>query len=111
MGTITITTLGFAATPASAPAQWPSGVVYPGAVAPNGSRQVIISDADFVRILTWAAATQVPQNQGPPLGSPTVQTMAQILVSSVQHLYDGWTQAVVNYFQTPAVPGTPPTYG
>jgi len=110
MGTVTITTAGFAATPASAPAQWPPGVVYPGAVAPNGTRVVNMSDADMVRILTWSAAARIPQYQGPPVGQPTVETMAQILVASVQHLLDGWNQAIINYFTTPAVPGTPPTY-
>jgi hypothetical protein len=69
-----------------------------------------MSDADFLRILTWAAAAQIPQMQGPPAGSPTVETLAQILVATVKHVTDGWTQAITNYFATPAVPGTPPTY-
>lgn len=100
MGTITITAAGFAATPASAPAGWPSGITYPGAVAPNGSRQATITDAEMLQLITWVAATQIT------ITNPTV---AQILVAWVQTFFNGTKAAIQNYFTIPA--SVPPPIG
>lgn len=101
MGTVTITAAGFSATPAAAPANWPAGVAWPGAGSPNGSKAYTISDADWVRILTWAAATQ---SVGP------TPTLGQILLAWVAIWATGTIQAVQQHFTAPATLGTPPTF-
>lgn len=104
MGTFSVTASGFAALPAGAPANWPAGVVWPGGGNPNGSRSVTISDADWVKLLTWAAATYVAQNAGPN-NTPTVITAPQVLVTLPNSWFQGLKDAVQRYFTgTPSIP-------
>lgn len=104
MGTITITSSGFAAMPSTAPTGWPVGVTYPGSVAPNGSRSATITDAEMIQLITWAAATQIPQGTA---SSPTSATIAQILVGWVLTFFNGTKAAIQSYFTTPTVPPPP----
>lgn len=97
MGTITITSAGFAALPASAPANWPAGITYPGSIAPNGSRQAILTDAEMVQLVTWAAASFSPNS------TPTI---TQILVGWVGSFFQATKDSVQRYFTGP--PTIPP---
>lgn len=104
MGTITVTSAGFAALPATAPAGWPSTLVWPGAIAPNGSKQATITDAEMLQLFTWAA-TQFPLPVRPPSNTPpppVAVTVAQILVAWVGTLFQGTVLAIQNYFAVPA---------
>lgn len=101
MGTITISSSGFAALPATAPAGWPVGIVYPGAVAPNGARSATLTDAEMVMLVTWAAAELTTQGSS---SAPATVTVAQILVNWVGSFFNGTKGAVQRYFTQPAVP-------
>lgn len=101
MGTITITSAGFTATPATTPPLWPVGVTYPASVAPNGSRSATLTDTEMLDLITWAAASQIPQGTAT---NPTTPTITQILVAWVGTFFNGTKAAVQNYFTTPAVP-------
>lgn len=102
-GSITVTASGFAALPATAPANWPAGVTWPGGQLPNGSRAALnVPDADMIALITWAAATQIAQ--GTP-AAPTTVTAGQILVAFVLNWFSGLKNAVAQYFTTlPVVP-------
>lgn len=102
MGTVTVTAASFSTLPAVAPANWPTGVTWPGAVSPNGSKTYTISDADWVRILTWTAA-----NNAPTLG-PT-PAIGALIIAGFQVWVNGVIQAVSQFFTVPAVVGTPPS--
>lgn len=106
MGTVTVTAASFSTLPAAAPANWPAGVTYPGAVSPNGSKVYTISDADWVRIVTWTAANQMPQGTAQ---APTTPAIGAIILAGFQVWVNGVIQAVSNFFTIPATPGTPPT--
>jgi hypothetical protein len=101
MGTVTVTAAGFTTLPVAAPSQWPAGVAWPGAVSPNGSKVYTISDADWLRIITWTAASQPGIGASPAIG--------QIILAGFQVWVNGVVQAVTQFFTVPAVPGTPPT--
>ncbi len=105
MGTVTITASGFAALPATAPAGWPPGVAYPGAVVPNGSRSTTLTDADWIQVICWSAATFEAQNAGTN-GAPTVVGIGKILTDWIGNWFIGTKQAVQQYFTTP--PSVPP---
>jgi hypothetical protein len=87
MGTLTIVSAGFANLPATAPSNWPPNIVYPAGGSTNGTKVYTWNDADWLRTITWAAATQY----APPIGStpPYSPTAAQILLAYVQ----GWINA------------------
>jgi hypothetical protein len=55
MGTMTITSNGFAVLPAQAPKNWPSNLTWPGGGSINASKAFTISDADAQQILSWLA--------------------------------------------------------
>lgn len=96
MGTITISSSGFAAMPATAPSNWPAGLVYPGAVAPNGSRSATLTDAEMLQLITWAAATKINQ--------PASPTVAQILSAWVGDLFASTRAAIQNWGTTQSAP-------
>lgn len=104
MGTVTITTAGFTALPASPPANWPSYVTYPGAVTTNGTHAYTLSDADWVRLITWTAASQFSSGVG---GAPATPSALQILLAWVQVWWKGTQQAEQQY-GTPAPVPPPP---
>lgn len=102
-GTVTVTTAGFANLPATPPANWPAGVTYPGAVSTNGTHAYTISDADWVRLITWTAASQF---HATPAG-PATPTALQILLAWVQIWWTGTQQSEAIFSTTPAVPPPP----
>jgi hypothetical protein len=107
-GTLTVTTAGFAALPATAPAGWPTNLKWPGGGAVNGTKSYTISDADYQQMLVWAAnannAQIVAQLTPPP---PYTVTGLQVLVSLVQNWVNGMIAAVQVQFTTPAQPPPP----
>lgn len=105
-GTLVITASGFSNLPATAPAGWPATVTWPGSQVPNGSKTYTISDADWIKIITWTAASQASV-QG-TAAVPSTPTAGAILLAWVQIWASGTISAVSQYFTTPAVPGTPP---
>ena len=113
-GTLTVTTAGFANTPATAPSGWPSNLKWPNGQTINGTKTYTISDADYQLMLTWAANAnnaQIIAAAGPPTGTPPVYTVTglNILLSLVQNWVNGMIQAVSVQFTTPAQPPPPIT--
>jgi len=112
-GTLTVTTAGFAALPATAPAGWPTNLKWPGGGAVNGSKSYTISDADYQQMLVWAAnannAQVVAAVCPAPCTTPPPYTVTglQVLVSLVQNWVNGMIQAVSVQFTTPAQPPPP----
>jgi hypothetical protein len=111
-GTLTVTTAGFANTPATAPSGWPSNLKYPANQTVNGTKTYTITDTDYQLMLTWAANAnnaQIIAAAGPPTGTPPVYTVTglNILLSLVQNWVNGMIQAVSVQFTTPAQPPPP----
>ncbi len=108
MGAITITSSGFSALPVSAPSNWPADLVWPAGGAPNGSRQVTISDTDFISLLTWIATAENAAlvALSTATAAPYTITAGQVLVSWPNNWLRG-TKIAVQQFQTTA-PVVPP---
>jgi hypothetical protein len=112
-GTLTVSTAGFANTPATAPSGWPSNLKYPGGQTVNGTKTYTISDADYQLMLTWAAnannAQVVAAVCPAPCTTPPPYTVTglQVLVSLVQNWVNGMISAVSVQFTTPAQPPPP----
>jgi hypothetical protein len=107
-GTLTVTTAGFAALPATAPSGWPSNLKWPGGGAVNGTKSYTINDTDYQLMLVWAANAnnaQIIAQLTPP--APYTVTGLQVLVSLVQNWVNGMIQAVSVQFTTPAQPPPP----
>ena len=107
MGTITITSAGFGPLPVATPANWPVGLVWfgNGVIAPNGTRQATITDAEMLQLITWAAADTVPN--GTQL-NPATTTIAQVLVGWISALFSLTKTKIQQHFTTPAVPASSP---
>jgi len=102
MGTFTITASGFSNLPASAPAGWPAGLVWPGAVAPNGTKSWTVSDADWVNVVVWSANRNFV-DLGGSLTSPGTPTIGQIMLDFVTVFVSAIKDAVQHQFTTPPV--------
>src|SRR6516225_8573995 len=99
MGTLTVTTAGFANTAATAPPDWPANLVYPANAVVNGTKAYTISDADYGKMLSWAANvnnSEIIAAAPPPTGIPPVYSVTglQVLLSLVQNWVNGMIQAV-----------------
>lgn len=106
MGTVTVTTAGFSNLPATAPAGWPSYVVYPANAAMNGSHSYTVNDADWLRLIQWTAASQF--QSGTP-SAPATPSALQILLAWVQILWGTTQMSEQQYSKTPPV--VPPPIG
>ena len=107
MGTLTVSTSGFANTAATAPADWPSNLTYPANAVVNGTKAYTITDADYGKMLSWAANAnnaQIIAAAPPPTGTPPVYSVTglQILLSLVQNWVNGMIQAVQVHNTVPA---------
>jgi len=112
MGTLQITAAGFANLPATAPSLWPSNLTYPTSGATNGSKTYTISDADWIRLVTWAANANNLQlvngsSNPPPAPPPHTVTGVQVLLSLVQNWINGMIGAEQQFGTTPPQPPTP----
>jgi hypothetical protein len=104
MGTVTITSSGFSALPASAPLHWPPNLTWPVGLAVNGTKSYTISDTDMLAMLSWIATTYNTTLVGASTPPVTV-TAAQLLLAWL----NGWMQAVTNAVQQQqTVPASPP---
>lgn len=109
MGTFTITATGFSTLPATPPASWPAGLVWPGAVSPNGTKSWTVSDADWISVVVWSANRNFSALGG-NLTVPGTPTIGQILISFAQIFVDGIKNAVSQFFTVPAAPPPPPAF-
>lgn len=109
MGTFTISASGFASLPAAPPVGWPAGLVWPGAVAPNGTKSWTVSDADWVKVVTWSANINFA-DLGGDVGTPGTPTIGQILIAFAQIFVNGVKTAVVQQFTPPPVVPPPPDF-
>jgi hypothetical protein len=103
MGTVTITAAGFANLPGSAPTTWPADVTYPSSGNTNGTKVYTITDADWQKLINWAADSQFTGT----VASPAAPTAQQILLAWVNIWANGTIGAVKQYFTIPAQPPTP----
>jgi len=108
MGTLTISGAGFATLGATPPANWPANVTFPANGNPNGTKTYTVSDADWLRLLTWMATNQQPQIENvlglsPPITFPLTPTAAQILLAWLQIWINGTKNAVQSFETPPAV--------
>jgi hypothetical protein len=103
MGTVTITAAGFATLPVSAPATWPATVTYPSGGITNGTKVYTITDADWQKLINWAADSQFTGT----VAAPATPTAQQILLAWVNIWANGSIGAVKQYFTTPATPPAP----
>jgi len=55
VGTLTLTTAGFAALPAQVPKYWPTNLVWPNGGNLNASKTYTISDSDMQQMMSWMA--------------------------------------------------------
>jgi hypothetical protein len=114
MGTLTITAANFAALPATAPSDWPANLTWPGGTTVNGSKAYTISDADWVKLMAWAANAnnaQIVAALNPPAGTPPPYTVSgvQVLLSLVQNWIQGMIQAQQVHATIPAQQPPPVT--
>jgi hypothetical protein len=76
MGTMAITSSGFAPLPAQPPKNWPPNLVWPAGGAFNATKNYTISDADAQQIFSWIATAYNKQLVGsgtPPVTKPATQ--------------------------------------
>ncbi|HEX4500631.1 MAG TPA: hypothetical protein VH187_05575 [Scandinavium sp.] len=104
MGTVTVTSSGFAALPSTAPTHWSANITWPAGGSINGTKSFTISDADIQQMMSWIAQTYnaVLVGNSPP---PVTVLAVQIFVA----WFDGFmrtTTAGVQQQQTlpPQVP-------
>jgi hypothetical protein len=101
MGTMAITSTGFAPLPAQAPKNWPSNMTWPAGGSINGTKNYTISDADAQQILSWIATTYNAQLVGtnPP---PVIVPALQIFVAWLNGFMNATTNSVQQQQYVPA---------
>jgi hypothetical protein len=108
MGTMAITSSGFANLPPQAPVNWPSNIVWPGGGTINGTKNFSISDADAQQILSWIAtnynAELIADKTPPP---PWIIPALQIYVAWFNGFMAATTDAVQRQQYVPAAPPPP----
>lgn len=108
MGTMSITSSGFAALPATAPKNWPANIVWPSGGTINGNKTYTISDADAQQIMSWIAETyNAALIAGKPQPPPFTVPALQIYVAWLNGFMDATTDAVQRQQYTPAAPPPP----
>jgi hypothetical protein len=108
MGTLAITSSGFAAMPGTAPPGWPANIVWPAGGSINGTKTFTISDADAQQMLAWIAWRYNAQLTGDalPTAPPVSISAIQIFLVWLNGWMDATTDATQHY-HTPA-PVVPP---
>jgi hypothetical protein len=108
VGTMSITSSGFANLPAQAPINWPSNIAWPGGGNINGTKNYTISDADAQQILSWIATTyntKLIEGKTPP--PPFTVPALQIYVAWLDGFMAATTDSVQRQQYVPAVPPPP----
>ena len=103
MGTVTITSAGFAALPATAPSPWPTNLVWPASGSVNGSKAYTISDADIQQMLSWIAKEYNASLVGTSPPPVTVAAVGYFLA-----WLQGFMQNTTHLVQTHMTPGPAP---
>jgi|SRR5215831_12681763 len=93
MGTMAITSSGFAALPANPPVNWPANIVWPSGGTINGTKNYTISDADAQQLMSWIAETYnntliAGKNPPPPFTVPALQIFVAWLNGFMQATTD-----------------------
>jgi len=110
MGTMTITSTGFANLPAQAPNNWPSNITWPANGSINGTKNYTISDTDAQQILSWIAETYNAKLIAGKLGQPPFTINAlQMFVEWLNGFMNATTDSVQRQQYVPAVPPPPIT--
>jgi hypothetical protein len=105
MGTMAITSSGFATLPAQVPKNWPTNITWPAGGSINGTKNYTITDADAQQILSWIAETynaQLVGNNPPPVTVPALQ----IFVAWLNGFMNATTNSVQQHNTDP--PAVPP---
>ena len=103
MGTMVITSSGFANLPAQAPKNWPANIVWPGGGNINGTKNYTISDADAQQILSWIAETyNATLIAGKPEPPPFTVAALQIYVAWLNGFMAATADSVQRQQHTPA---------
>jgi hypothetical protein len=108
MGTMAITSSGFAALPAQPPINWPANLVWPAGGSINGTKNYTISDTDAQQILAWVAETyNATLISGKPPPPPFSISALQIFVTWLNGFMTATTDSVQRQQYIPAVPPPP----
>jgi hypothetical protein len=108
MGTMAITSSGFANLPAQPPTNWPDNITWPGGGNINGTKTYTISDADAQQILSWIATTYnqtLIEGKAPP--PPFTVPALQIYVAWLNGFMAATTDSVQRQQYVPAAPPPP----
>jgi len=102
MGTLAITSSGFAPLPAGAPAGWPPELTYPAGGSFNGTKNYTFTDADAQQMLAWIAGTYKAQLMGanPP---PVSVSAIAVFVAWLNGFMTASTNSTQQYHTTPPV--------
>jgi len=76
MGTMAITSSGFAPLPSTPPKNWPTNLVWPAGGSFNATKNYTISDTDAQQIFAWIATNynaELVAGATPPVTKPATQ--------------------------------------
>jgi hypothetical protein len=108
MGTMTITSTGFANLPAQAPNNWPGNINWPANGSINGTKNYTITDADAQQILAWIAETyNASLVAGKPGNPPFTINALQMFVEWLNGFMKATTDSVQRQQYVPAAPPPP----
>ena len=107
MGTVTITSAGYAALGGAAPDNWPGNLVWPPTGSINGTKVFTISDADAQQMLAWIAANynaEIVAGSPPPgtPGDPVTAPAIGIILAWLKGFMNATTDAVQRHHMTEA---------
>ena len=96
MGTVTVTSAGFAALPGTTPKNWPTNLVWPAGGSVNGTKPFTISDGDIQQMLSWIATNYNSTLVGTGTPPVTVTAIAYFL-AWLQGFMNATTDAVQHH--------------
>jgi hypothetical protein len=101
MGTMAITSSGFAVLPGSPPKNWPSNLVWPAGASFNATKNFTISDTDAQQIFSWIATNYNSTLVGTST-PPVTQPATAYFLAWLQGFMNATTDSVQKQQQTPA---------
>ena len=108
MGTMAITSSGFANLPAQVPKNWPANIKWPSGGNINGTKNYTISDADAQQILAWIGETyNASLIAGKPEPPPYTVPAIPIFLAWLDGFMKATTDAVQRQQYVPAAPPPP----
>jgi hypothetical protein len=104
MGTVTMTSAGFAVLAATAPNNWPENIKWPAGGNVNGTKTYTISDADMLQIMSWAFETyNAKLIEGKPPPPPYTVGSLQGFVAWIDGFFKATMDSVQRQQTEPAV--------